>query len=191
MSAIAGNGWKSSTQLKRDAADIIQDTNAKLKLIEFLVSPLGSGHQVPFGFFTLGFTKVLLPEIYVSGIAVNDVTFRELYPFIRSLYKFLSINGAAMHPAGEICKVVNEQLRISGLNQFQARPIDIERLLYGQALELRYWLDNEDLRNVSQAIQIVWRGDVTKDFPMVSTTEQLLVDYVPFGTPCPKPITGA
>lgn len=187
--AISGNGaWRDSEGMWNDINDSITDIKNKLTKIEFLVNPVGSGPGVPYGFYTIGFTKVLLPEIYVSGMAINSRQFCELYPFISSLYTYLNINGCAMHPSGEVCKVINDQLAIAGLTDFQARPIDPMRLMYGQALLLRHWVSSEGIEPDVTAIQIVHRVTGTPDFPMVSTENQMLVDYVPFGTPCPEPI---
>ena len=192
MTAYTRDGsWKSSEQLKIDVKAAVDDVEDKLAKIEFLINPLQADHQTPYGFHTIGFTKVMLPELYVSGMAVNDIGFRALYPFLKALFTYLSINGAAMHPSGEVCKVINEQLELADIGDFfQARPVDAERLLYGQALVLRYWADKNDLRDDVQAIQIVWRDSTDQEWPVVSTPGQLLLDYVPYGTPCPTPLLG-
>lgn len=192
MTAYTRDGaWKTSEKLQQDIAVVLEDVEAKLGVMEFLINPLGSDHQIPYGFHTVGFTKVLLPEIYVSGMAVNDIGFRQLYPFMKALFTYLTVNGCAMHPSGEVCKVINEQFELADLHHFfQARPVDVERLIYGQGLVLRYWLDAHGYREGAQAIQIVWRENNEQDFPVVSTFSQLLLDYVPFGTPCPTPIVG-
>lgn len=171
----------------------IADVVYRLKHVEFMVNPLSavSHENIPYGFYTIGFTNVLLPEIYVSGMYVNDDNFRQLYPFLKSLYSFLTMNGCALQPAGEVCKLINDQLVLSGLhNIFQARPVDAERMLYGQCLTLRNWAKQHDLLDAVQGIQIVHKGVDDTSFPMVSTPTQLLLDYVPFGTPSPKPIIG-
>lgn len=192
MSAQAMSGdFKSSHVLKAEIENILVDVNAKLEQIEFLVNPLQTGYQTPMGFHTVGFTRVLLPEFYVSGIAVNDAKFREIYPFMKSLFGFLSVTGSAMQPSSEVCRVINEQFVHAGLDgNYQARPVDTERLLYGQGQMLRRWLDKEGYRDEAQAIQIVWRDD-DSEWPVISTERQLLLDYVPFGTKCPNPPVGA
>lgn len=192
MTAYTRDGsWKSSEQLQIDIKAAVDDVEEKLAKIEFLINPLQADHQTPYGFHTIGFTKVMLPELYVSGMTVNDLGFRALYPFLKALFTYLSINGAAMHPSGEVCKVINEQLEIAELGHFfQARPVDPERLLYGQALVLRYWADRKEIRDDVQAIQIVWRESTDQEFPVVSGMGQLLLDYVPFGTSCPTPLVG-
>lgn len=186
--AMSNGTWRDSEGMWTDINETVTEIKEKLTRMEFLVNPVGSFNGAPYGFYTLGFTKVLLPEIYVSGMAINSQPFRELYPFISSLYTYLNINGCALHPSGEICQVINDQLTIAGLTDFQARPIDPARLMYGQALLLRHWAADEGIVADVDAIQIVHRINGTPNFPMVSTENQLLVDYVPFGTPCPEPI---
>lgn len=171
----------------------VTDTDDRLKHVEFTVNPLTavSHENIPYGFYTIGFTKVLLPEVYVSGVYVNDANFCMLYPFLKSLYSFLTLNGCALQPAGEVCKLINDQLVLAELhNHFQARPVNAERMMYGQCLTLRNWAKHSDLLDAVQGIQIVHKGEDDTSFPMVSTPTQLLLDYVPFGTPTPKPIMG-
>lgn len=182
--------WKESARMKSDITNVLSEITDNLKRIEFLINPIEADYKIPFGFHTVGFTRVLLPEIYVSGVTVNGAMFRELYPFLKSLYTFLNLNHCAMHPAGEICKLINEQLTIAGMTDYQARPVDPTRLMYGQALLLRHWCKQEGTLEDVQGIQIVHRIPGTPDFPMVSTENQLLLDYVPFGVPCPELITG-
>lgn len=183
------NVFKDSSQLNAEILEIVKAIEVDLNVIEFLINPISSSNRTPFGFHTIGFTKVALPEIYVSGIVIGSAEFMQLIPFIKSLHTFLILNGKAMLPAGEVSWSINEQLALCGFSQkYQARPIDTERLLYGQGLTLRHWLKHTELIDSAQAIQIVWRETSDVDFPMVNTDQQLLVDYVPFGVTCPKPI---
>lgn len=182
--------WKHSDQLERDVEDSVRDVRGCLKVIEFLINPLEAGPGIPFGFHTVGFTRVLLPEIYMSGVMVNGPMFRQIYPFLKSLYTFLNLNHCALQPSIEVCKVINEQLQLAGLTDLQARPIDPVRLMYGQAMLLRYWATAEGTMEEVQGIQIVHRTEDMLSFPMVSTENQMLIDYVPFGTPCPEPFKG-
>ena len=193
MSASARSTGVTLEYYQSNIATAVEDIEHRLKHVEFMVNPLSavSPEGVPYGFYTIGFTSVLLPEIYVSGVYVNDDNFRVLYPFLKSLYSFLTLNGCALQPAGEVCKLINDQLVLADLHElFQARPVDAERMMYGQCLTLRHWAAHRELLDAVQGIQIVHKGEEDTGFPVVSTPTQLLLDYVPFGTPTPKPIMG-
>ena len=189
MSVNRSNFFNISSEMWPNIELLVNDINSKLEKIEFLINPIAADYGTPYGFHTIGFSKVTLPEIYMSGVGINDNVFRSIYPFIKDLFTFLNLNGCGLHPSGEVCKVINEQLIIAGLDNFQARPIDPTRLMYGQAVMLRHWADQHSYTPDVQAIQIVHRVEDAPSFPVVSTENQLLVDYVPFGTACPEPIS--
>lgn len=183
---------KPSHVLKEEIIEALLDINDKLDRQEFIVKPLygQASDGIPYGFYTIGFSRFNLPEIYVSGIAVNDFNFQMLYPHIKAFQGFLTMNGFGLKTSQEVAMAMNVELSKTDVGPFfQVRPIDPERLLYGQAQVLRYWLDEQKHREHAKAIQIVWRNPSDTEFPIESSKNQLLLDYVPFGTPVPKSIT--
>lgn len=183
---------KPSHLLKAEITETLLDINDKLDRQEFIVKPLygQASDGIPYGFYTIGFSRFNLPEIYVSGIAVNDFNFNILYPHIKSFQGFLTMNGFGLRTSQEVAMAMNKELANLDIGAvFQVRPIDAERLLYGQAQVLRYWLDEQQHREHAKAVQIVWRNPTDMEFPIESSKNQLLLDYVPFGTPVPKLIT--
>lgn len=193
MTAYTKSGSvKSKSVLKQEIVEVLLDINDKLDRTEFIVRPLygDSRDGIPYGFYTIGFSRFNLPEIYVSGIAVNDFNFNMLYPHIKTFQGFLSLNGFGAKTSQEVAMAMNKELADTEVGPFfQVRPIDAERLLYGQAQMLRYWLDEQNHREHAKAVQIVWRNPGDAEFPIESSKNQLLLDYVPFGTPVPKLIT--
>lgn len=187
MSAYTKNGaWKDATLLKTEIAELVSDIKNKLQFMDMLVNPLLGDDNLPYGFYTVGNSRLGLPEYYVSGVAVNDVNFRVLYPFLLDLQGQLLEAGLSGGKSIEISKAVNEALQVVGMSgMFQARPIDANRMLYGQGISLRHWLTDEKLLGEATVIQIVWRESDERDFPVHSSSTQLLVDYVPFGTKAP------
>ena len=183
---------KPSYVLKAEIKETLLDINDKLDRQEFIVKPLyGSvSDGIPYGFYTIGFSRFNLPEIYVSGIAVNDFNFQMIYPHIKAFQGFLTMNGFGLRTSQEVAMAMNKELANTEIGPFfQVRPVDAERLLYGQAQVLRYWLDEQNHRAHAKAVQIVWRNPTDIDFPIESSKNQLLLDYVPFGMPIPKSIT--
>lgn len=183
---------KPSHVLKEEIIETLLDINDKLDRQEFIVKPLygQASDGIPYGFYTIGFSRFNLPEIYVSGIAVNDFNFNLLYPHIKGMQQFLTMNGYGNKSSSEVAMAMNRAYATTEIGPFfQVRPIDSERLLYGQAQVLRYWLDEQNHREHAKAVQIVWRNPSDMEFPIESSKNQLLLDYVPFGVPVPKSIT--
>lgn len=193
MTAYTKSDYVRSAHLfKRDIKEILEQINDQLDRVEFTVRPLfGQPNDgIPYGFYTVGFSRFNLPEIYVSGIAINDFNYNLLYPHIKAMHSWLSQNGYGAKTAQEVAMAMNRELANTEIGQFfQVRPVDAERMVYGQAQMLRHWLVDQNHLEQAKAIQIVWRNPGDTEFPIVSSKNQLLLDYVPFGTPIPKPIT--
>lgn len=186
-----GNYVRLAQLFKRDVSELLTYINDQLDRVEFVVRPLHGqpSDGVPYGFYTIGFARFNLPEIYVSGVAINDFNYNLLFPHIQALHSWLSQNGYGSKTSQEVAMAMNRELANTEIGQFfQARPVDAERMVYGQAQMLRYWLEEQQCLDNAKAIQIVWRNPGDVEFPIVSSKNQLLLDYVPFGTPIPKPI---
>lgn len=191
MTASTSNYLPVTSKLVHQEKDIfLEDAKSRLSRTEFLIKPLAAypSEGIPYGFYTVGLSRQGLPEFYVSGVLINSGIFRVVYSGLKLFVEWLAENNHDETTAQEICRLFNDNFSDPESRQyFEARPIDVERLVYGPAQLLRYWLDREGYRNTAQAIQIVWREDVTYSFPVHSSEQQLLIDYVPFGTKVPEP----
>lgn len=169
----------------RDQVDnAIEQVNSRMDVFGFAVWPLSPDpeHGIPCGFTTIGFTRIGLPEFYVSGIPAHHRDAHELIAKLRELYSYAKDTVLAIEPM-DLCMQVNMERSVDEQpSAYQWRPVDSERLLYGQCSTLRHWAESAGLLEMVTGIQIVHRPQPDADFPMVSTPQQLLLDWNPFGS---------
>lgn len=173
---------------RQQIEDAIEQVKARVDVFGFAVWPLTPDpmHGIPSGFITIGFTKIGLPEFYVSGIPGHHADADALIQKLRELYSYARDTALGITPM-DLCMQFNmEQLPNGAASAYQWRPVDSTRLLYGQCTTLRYWAEAVGLLDLVTGIQIVHRPTADADFPMVSTPDQLLLDWPPFGS---KPFT--
>ena len=170
--------------LKQNIEQHLNQVRTRLDVFGFAIWPFvpDPEHGIPAGFCTIGFTRIGLPEFYVSGIPGNSGRAEILIASLKELYAHARDNGIT-HKAFDLCMEINMLEPIPDeIVCYQYRPVDPTRMLYGQCLTLRNWAEAEGLLDKVQGIQIVHRSTKTQDYPMVSTPDQLLLDWVPFGT---------
>lgn len=193
MTAYTKSDFKKCSHVHaRERKEIVEDINCALESTEFIFRPLNGydNDGIPYGFYTIGMARFGLPEIYVSGIAINDINFCQLYPHLKLMHEYLTQGGYGRKTVVETVMAMNREWGNTNIGPFfQVRPVDPERLCYGQAQMLRYWAEDQQCLDTLKAVQIVWRNTPEDPYPLKSTNKQLLLDYVPFGTPVPKDIT--
>lgn len=177
-------GFKSSQLMRGEIGKLVTDIKSRIDAFGYTMVPFSNeAHAgIPFGWVTVGMTKIGLPEFYTSGIAPYSETTADLNKRLKTLYLANRDNGFVI-PNHKLCSDINAATLESMGDEpaiFQYRPVDRIRMLYGQSLALRYWLEDEGLTEIMSGIQIVHR-DTSGNFPMVSTSDQLLLDYTPFG----------
>lgn len=165
-------------------ASVIQDIKNRIDVFGFAVWPFTPDpeHSIPPGFSTIGFTKLNIPEFYVSGIPAHSKQADEIIISLRELYAYAR-DTATNISAQDLCNQINSTPTPEGrVGVYQWRPVDPTRMMYGQCTTLRYWADDVGLTSLVSGIQIVHRSSEEADFPMVSTPMQLLLDWIPYGT---------
>lgn len=179
--------FKLSSELKRDIAKSVKDAVERIDNIGFTVWPCNPDpdHGLPVGWFTIGMTRVGLPEFYVSGMAPYGREAEEIVGRLRRLFE-ISKNLNTITNNAELCREVNTKFAETFAGNeheipYQWRPIDTERLTYGQGMMIRWWAEHEEIGEIVQGIQIV-RRDQYGNFPMHDTPDQLLLEWAPFGT---------
>lgn len=173
-----------SDHLKQSIEHYLEQVRARLDVFGFAIWPLNPDpeHGIPAGFCTIGFTRIGLPEFYVSGIPGNSAQADKLISNMKELYAYARDTGQT-YRSFDLCMEINMSTVVPDEEiGYQYRPIDPTRMMYGQCLTLRNWAESEDLVDQVQGIQIVHRRAGENQFPMVTTPEQLLLDWVPFGT---------
>lgn len=187
MTAVNNNyGHKSDLKMQLDIKEMLGEVNTKLGETDFIMRVLSPSDLVPPGFHTIGLCRHQLPEIYVSGVGNKEPSYTVLYQIITTFRDELLAMQMAGASAMEFSNAINSLLSFNGFAPFyQARPVDTTRFMYGQGLTLRYWVDEQNIFNDVPVVQIVWRESDDVDFPVHSTPNQLLLDYVPFGQKLP------
>lgn len=179
--------------VKQVLDDSVQKIKQRLDTLGFCVWPLNPDpeNDIPPGFYTIGFTRIGLPEFYVSGMAPYSDEARRIVNQLQELFESLADANTQLL-AGELCKDINEgnPLEPGYIPLYQYRPVDATRLMWGQALSLQTWAKAENLVDKVQGIQIVHR-DAQGNFPMMSTPNQLLLDWIPYGAVKYKPLMEA
>jgi len=172
-----------SEHVRSQVASALEQLASRIDAFGFAVWPLinDDEHGIPAGFLTVGFTKIGLPEFYVSGIPAYGKEGAEIIKNLRELHAYAHDNSLSTN-ALDFCNSVNMRNAVDDKPLYQWRPVDADRLLYGQATILRNWVESVGLTSLVQGIQIVHRNSPDVDFPMYSTPNQLLLDWVPFGT---------
>lgn len=172
-----------SARFQQSIEQTVEQIRTRLDVFGFAVWPFmpDPEHGIPAGFCTAGFTRVGMPEFYVSGVDPSSHKANDLIKRLRDLYDYARDTDLKT-TALELCMQVNLQPMEPGestLNQW--RPIDPTRLMYGQGTALRYWAEASGIVDQVTAIQIVHRESAEEEYPMVSTPEQLLIEWAPYG----------
>ncbi len=169
--------------IKAQISELVDQVKARIEVFGFGVWPLtpDTEHGIPAGFYTIGFTRIGLPEFYVSGLPAHSAHADEIIKNLKELYSYARDTAMGIS-AMDLCMQVNMVETDENLiKAYQWRPVDPIRMMYGQCLTLRNWADSVGLTELVSGVQIVHRESEQVDFPMTSTPNQLLLDYVPFG----------
>lgn len=176
--------FQSSEQLATSIARHVREVVERIDTFGFTVWPFAPDPDncIPVGFCTIGLTRIGLPEIYVSGISPNSREGEAIIEQVRRIHTFTTHEPAHV-PVMELCTEVNQMMAsepdVKVVHQW--RPVNPDRLMYGQATMIRFWAEREGLLEKVQGIQIVHRQP-DGHFPYISTPEQLLLDWNPYGT---------
>ncbi|ABY63227.1 hypothetical protein ST201phi2-1p403 [Pseudomonas phage 201phi2-1] len=172
----------SSHQARQQVVDAIEQVTSRIDTFGFAIWPLMpyTERGIPPGFITIGCTKIGIPEFYVSGIPAHSDEADQLIKTLREFYSYARDNAMGIEPM-ELCHMVNTRDEGQIVPQYQYRPVDSERLMYGQCTILRHWAESVGLKEQVMGVQIVHRQTPEADFPMYSTPAQLLLDWTPFG----------
>lgn len=170
--------------LHEQIASAVQNVKDRIDIFGFAVWPFtpDNEHGIPPGFSTIGFTKLNMPEFYVSGIPAHSKQADEIIVGLREMYAYARDTATSIS-AQDLCNQINSTPTPEGrIGVYQWRPVDPVRMMYGQCTTLRYWAEDVGLTSLVSGIQIVHRPSAEADFPMVSTPMQLLLDWIPYGT---------
>lgn len=173
-----------SNKFKESVTSIVEQIKGRMDVFGFAVFPLDADKErgIPVGFFTVGFTKIGMPEFYVSGMSSYSDTGNNLVLKLRELY-VLARDTGMVRTAQDLCFEINQDcVEDPKATVTTYRPVDATRMMYGQCTSLRYWAENEGYLDKVQGVQIVHRHDASVPFPVKSTPEQLLLDWVPYGS---------
>lgn len=181
---MTNGSFTASHVIHEQITNVVQQVNDRIDVFGFAVWPFTPDleHGIPPGFSTIGFTKLDMPEFYISGIPAHSQQADEIIKSLRELYAYARDTAASIS-AQDLCNQINSEPTPDGrVGVYQWRPVDPTRMMYGQCTTLRYWADSVGLTSIVTGIQIVHRPDEESDFPMVSTPLQLLLDWIPYGT---------
>lgn len=173
-----------SHEFENNISNTLQIINDRIEYFGFSIWPLVGDphHGIPNGFCTIGFTRVGLPEFYISGVLPHSTEGMSLCQRLKKLFESVVSNAEFTQvPSIEFCAEYNV---LDFQDTYQARPVDPTRFLYSQATMARYWAEQESLVDQVTVVQLVHRND-DNHFPYDSSAEQLLLDYVPFGEKLP------
>lgn len=183
---------KCSHVLEQEINDVLYQIDDKLRTTEFVINPIHGNimEGIPPGWYTIGMSSFRLPEVFVSGIAVNDERYGAVYPVLRDI--LLDLSASQERSRGtlhEDCAAINARLREDKLGEFlEVRPIDSQRFMYGQGQILKYYAMRNGIEESVKAVQVVWRDDNESPYPLETTVAQQVIEYVPFGVKLPKPL---